>query len=252
MKSKKRHEMETNELATSLMRLYEQAQTHQQAILFGAIGVAVVLGAIVVYPWLRSSKETSVQTAFAVAQGSADPDSVRDFLLKFPDAPQTALARVTLADRLLAEVVRGLRVATGEDPKAKAARCLAEARELYGDVAAKSPELAPVAQVGLALIDIQEGGIDKGTAALHEVVTKWPDTIASAMAKTHLEALAGYKPVEFSNQPLEEKKPPAAKSGEPKEDETKAPPVKTPEIVAPASKAKDTKPDTPPTPKPKG
>jgi hypothetical protein len=252
MKSKKRHEMETNELAASLMRLYEQAQTHQRAILGVAIVVVVILGLIVVYPMVRSSKQGSVQAAFATAEGSVDADAVRDFIAKYPDAPQAPLARLTLADRLLAEVVRGLKVATGEDPKAKAARFLAEAKDLYNEAAAKSPTLAPVAKVGLALIDIQEGGIDKGTAELQEVVAKWPDSLASAMAKTHLEALAGYKPVPFSNEPLEETKEPAAKSGEPKEGQIKTPPAKAPEMTGPEPKAKEKKPDTPPPAKPKG
>ena len=251
MKSKKRHEMETNELAASLMRLFEQTKTHQRPILYGAIGVLVIVGVLIVYPTMRTNKETSVQAAFATAEGSGEVDAMRDFIAKYPDAPQAALARLTAADRLVGEVVRGLKVAAGEDAKAKAARQLSEAKELYTE-AAKSPEVESLVKVGLALIDVQEGAVDKGQAELQEVATKYPDSLASARAKVHLEALAGYKPVQFSNEPLEEKKEPAAKPGEPKEGETKAGPAKAPELTGPEPKAKEKKPDAPPPAKPKG
>ena len=82
---------------------------------------------------------------------------------------------------------------------------------------------------------IQEGDLDKGLAALKEVTEKWPQELGAQKAKANLEALAGYKPVEFSNEPLEEPKPPETKPAEVKPVETA--PAEAPK-PAPAAKDK--------------
>jgi predicted Zn-dependent protease len=97
----------------------------------------------------------------------------------------------------------------GEDSKAKAVSLIAEAKELYGQVAQSSPALEPLARVGLALATIQEGDLDKGRAALEEVTKKWPQSIGAEKARVNIEALAGYKPAQFSNEALDEPKPEA-------------------------------------------
>lgn len=227
MKSQRRHELQTNELADSIGHLIERAKAHARPLAYGGVFVVAVIVLLVVYPMVKRGEQGGVAAQFAGALYSGDVNMMRDFVMDFPDAKQAPLARLTLADRLLGQAVRGVDVGEGgEDAKAKAARYLAEAKELYNGVAKAFPEHEGLARVGLALVTIQEGDIAQGTAVLDGIGKTWPNSAAAAKAKVHLQALAGYKPVEFSNAPLEEEKPPEVKEGEggpdqPKPDDAK-------------------------------
>jgi hypothetical protein len=218
MKSTRKHELQTNELADALAHLFERAKPHAQVIGYGVLAVLVLILIVVVLPTFRSSAagRNPAADAFAEAQASGQIQPVRDFLKDYPEAPQVPAARLLLADRDLAEVVRGIRAAPGEDVKAKAASLLAEAKDLYTQVAASSsPVMEPLARAGLAMTTIQEGDVEKGRAALQTVLERWPNTIGAEKAKANIAALASYKPVEFSSEPVEEEKPPAAATGAP-------------------------------------
>jgi outer membrane biosynthesis protein TonB len=95
-----------------------------------------------------------------------------------------------------------------------------------------------MARAGLALVAIQEGDLDKGLAALKEVTEKWPGSLGAVKAKATLESLAGYKPIEFSNEPLEEPKPPEEKPAETKPPEAKVPETPKPPEAKPAEAPK--------------
>lgn len=231
MKSKHKHELKTNELADALERLIEWSKPHARMITYGAVAVLALIIVLIVWPAIRGSaaQRNPAAEAFAEALDSGQVQAIRDFLTDHPKAEQATVAKMLLADRLLAEVVRGVQAGPGEDPKAKAAKLLADAKDLYAQIAQQAPDQEPMARTGLALAMIQEGDLDKGLAALKEVTEKWPQTLGAQKAKANLESLAGYKPVEFSNEPLEEPKPPEEKPAE-----TKAPDAKAPETPNPA------------------
>ena len=238
MKSKHKHELKTNELADALERLIEWSKPHARMISYGAVVVLALIIVLIIWPAIRGSaaQRNPAAEAFAEALDSGQVQAVRDFVADYPKAEQAAAAKLLLADRLLAEVVRGVQAGPGEDPKARAAKLLADAKDIYAQVAQQAPDQEPMARTGLALAMIQEGDLDKGLAALKEVTEKWPQELGAQKAKANLEALAGYKPVEFSNEPLEEPKPPAeAKPPEVKPAE--AAPAEAPK-PAPATEAK--------------
>ncbi|MBM4019521.1 MAG: hypothetical protein FJ288_14585 [Planctomycetes bacterium] len=217
MKSKHRHELRTNELADAIGRAIEWGRPHGRVIGYAAAGVLVLVVVLVVLPAIRGSAAARNPSAeaFQEARLSGQVQPLRNFLVDFPKAEQAPAAGLLLAGRLVDEVVRGLSAAGGEDSQTKAAKLLAEAKDLYTQ-AALSPALEPLAQTGLALVTVQEGDLDKGRAALQEVITKWPQSLGAEKARASLEALAGYKPVVFSSEPLEEPKPPEAKPAEAK------------------------------------
>ena len=228
MKSTRKHELQTNELADWLGRQIEFAKPHARTIAYGAAAVIVIGAGLVYYLSTHGSAQEAAAAAFNNAQGKGDIQALRDFVRENPDAVQVTAAKLLLAERLLSEVVGGIKAAPGEDAKAKAASLLAEARDLDEQVAKSSEKFEPMARVGLALVTVQEGNVEKGTAALQEVVQKWPQSIAAAQAKSHLEMLSGYKPVVFSNEPLEKEKPEAKTAEAPKGPEAK-PESKPPE-----------------------
>jgi hypothetical protein len=236
MKSKHKHELQTNELADAIGRLVEWSKPRARLLSYGAAAVLALVIVLVVWPAIRGSAaaRNPAGEAFTEALDSGQVQAVRDFLSDYPKAEQVTAARLLLADRLLAEVVRGPQGAPGEGSKARAAKFLAEAKDFYTQVAQQAPDCEPMARAGLALVAIQEGDLDKGLAALKEVTEKWPESLGAVKARATLESLAGYKPIEFSNEPLEEPKPPEEKPAE-----TKPPEAKPAEAPNPAPPAKD-------------
>jgi hypothetical protein len=236
MKSTRRHELQTNELADSLGRLIEKARPHGRAIAYAGVAVLAAVILLVVVSLMQSGKADVAASAFNVAMSAADAQAMRDFLRDYGATAKAPAARLLLADRIIDDVVAGnVPVAEGADPKAKARALLDEARDLYAQAAAGDAELKPLADVGLALVTVQEGDVAKGREALEAVVKAHPLSIAAAKAQAHVEALAGYKPVEFSTEPLEAPKPPADAPAPPAAPAAETP--KTPEAEKPAAPA---------------
>jgi len=252
MKSQRKHELRSNELADVIDRVVERAKPHARTIGYAATAAVALVVILLVLPAIlgRAAPEQSAAGAYAAAQASGEAEPLREFLLAYPKSPAVPAARLLLADRELEEVVRGVEVPKGEDAKAKAKAdaLLADAKDQYTQVAESAATLEPLARVGLALVTIQEGDVEKGRAALREVTTMWPGSAGAEKARVHFDSLTGYKPVEFTNEPLEppeeqkievkpaEQKPGAAKAAEVKPGEPKPAEMPSAPKAAPAPK----------------
>jgi hypothetical protein len=240
MKSTRKHELQTNELADAIWRLVEAARPHLRLIVYVAAAVLLLVFVFVILPHIRGGGAEGLSAyAFRDAQQRGEAQGLRDFLKDFPQAPEGPAALLLLADRLVAEVVRGTRDVVGPEGKAKAAGLLAEARELYEQAGKSLQALDPLVQVDLAMLTVQAGDVEKGVAALQEIGKKWPDSVAAGKAKAHIEELAGYKPMKFSDEPLEEEKKPETKAGAPTEGAAKEPPPAKAETKPPETKASE-------------
>jgi len=196
MKSRRRHELRTNELADALGRLIQRLRPHGRTVAVGAALVVVLLAVLVAVPVMRSRAADRAAEAFSLAVRAGTTDALRLYLERFADAPQASTARLLLADRLLWEASG----AEGDEREKKRA----EAEALYSDLAQAGGPLEPMGRVGLALVTLDGGRLDEGRKALEAVVQRWPQSVAATLARAHLEALAGYEPVAFSDEPLEE------------------------------------------------
>jgi len=246
MKSKRKHELQTNELADWIGGVILRLKPHGRILGWGALVVLLAAFVFFVLPKIQrgSGAEAVSAAVFNRAQRSFEAEPLREFLRTYSDSPQAPTARLMLADRVLRESAGGVAAGEGADPQAKREKQLAEARDLYTKVAETDDVRRPMARVGLALVLLEEGRLDEGRAALEEVRKAWPQSVAAAKAKAHLEALAGYEPIAFSDEPLEKPEKPkepgegggAAKPGEPKAPETGPPaepkPGRTPEPKA--------------------
>jgi len=206
MKSKRRHELKTNELADWIGRQIARVKPHGRLLGYVAAALAAFLFLFVVLPAIRGehSEETGALVSFNLARASMGTEPLHEFLSVYPEAVPAPTARLMLADRLLYEVASGIAPAEDEEQEARRARLLAEVRGLYARVAEAGGIQEPMARTGLALVAIQEGDLDDGRAALEEVCEKWPRSVAVVRAKAHLEAIAGYEPVAFPQEPIEE------------------------------------------------
>jgi len=226
MKSKRKHDLQTNELADWIGRVILRLKPHGRIVGWGALVVLVAAFVFFVLPKIQrgSGAEAVSAAAFNRAQRSFEAEPLREFLRTYPDSPQTPTARLMLADRVLRESAAGGVGGESADPQAKREKQLAEARDHYTKVAETDDVRRPMARVGLALVLLEEGRLDEGRAALEDVRKEWPQSVAAAKAKAHLEALAGYEPMAFSDEPLEKSEKPkepgesggSAKRGEPK------------------------------------
>jgi hypothetical protein len=240
MKSTRKHELQTNEWADALGRFIEVAQPHARTI--GYIVGAVVVGVLVVTILLSrpgAAVGLSAEVFFS-AQQRGDTQALRDFLKDYPQAAEVPAAKVLLADRIVSDVVRGTGDAAGPEGRAKAPGLLAEAKELNEQAGKASTVLEPLAQVGLALITVQQGDVAKGVEVLNEVVKKWPQSIAADKARAHVEELAAYKPLKFSDEPLEEEKNLEPKAGGTPEGGGKESPAPKAEAKPPEAKPAET------------
>jgi len=226
MKSQRRHDLQTNELADALGRLGQRLRPHARTVVVIA-GLAVILVVVLIWlPLMQRRAAAEAAYAFDAAVRSGGAEALRSFLAGYPEAEQKVAARLLLADRLLQDVANG-RVEADE-----ADATLDEAKTFYTQVAEASDALKPMARTGLALVMLQRGDLEAGRKALEQVAEDWPQSVAAARAEVHLEALAGYEPVAFSDEPLE--KPPAPE-GPPASAEEAAPAIPTPEAAAPAA-----------------
>ena len=231
MKSTRRHELETNVLADSLGRWITRAKPHGRLIGWVAALVVLLVVVFLVVPAFRGgpSGEEVIAASFAAAMATQTDEALRGFLQDFPDARQVPAARIALADRLFGEAVRRTDADGRPIPSGEADARLAEARQLYREVAEKRGRNEPLARMKLGLVLVQEGGLEKGRAALEEVAKTWPDTAAAVVAGLHLDGLKGYRPVTFSAEPLESDEPDEAEGAG--DDQT--PSASTPEQAQP-------------------
>jgi len=233
MKSKRKHELQTNELADWIGRVILRLKPHARILGWGALVVLLAAFVFFVLPKIQRGYGAEAVSAavFDRAQRSFEAEPLREFLRTYSDSPQAPTARLMLADLVLRESAAGGVGGESADPQTKREKQLAEARDLYAKVAETDDVRRPMARVGLALVLLEEGRLDEGRAALEEVRKAWPQSVAAAKAQAHLEALAGYEPSAFSDEPLEKPEKPkepgeggeAAEPGEPKAPETKPP-----------------------------
>jgi hypothetical protein len=197
MKSTRKHDLQTNELADFIGRAFQDAKPHANVIGYAALGLAILVLAfiLIVLPLISGGeKDSGSSGALAKAVSGKTSEAMRAFLATYSDSPQAPVARMLLGQRLLSEAVR-----TGSVETVKAN--LKDAREAFETVVRTSPDLEPMAKVGLALVTVQEGNMKDGLAALESVVKQYPDSIAAVKAKETMDRLKDYKHVDFSSDP---------------------------------------------------
>ena len=238
MTSRRRPERHPHDLPEALAHLVERVRPHARTVAVIA-GVAIIGVVVLVWlPIMRSRAAANAAYAFNAAVRAGGPEALRTFLDGYPDADQGSTARLLLADRLLRTV------AAGHVEPDDAEATLDEAEAFYTQVAKASKDLEPMARTGLALVTLQRGDLDEGRKALEQVTDEWPQSVAAARAKAHLEVLAEEAPPESG----EEVVPAAPAVGSPAE----APAEVPAEEAVPATPAEVPAEETEESPKPVG
>ncbi|MDK1030951.1 MAG: hypothetical protein QGD94_02995 [Planctomycetia bacterium] len=223
MKSDRKHDLQTNDLAESISNFILRIKPYSRYIL----ALAVLVAAIML--WQYMTYQTRVQAGelalmrFYHATSAEGAAALEDFVEDFPDSPQRPLAMLLLANRLFHAAVIG----PGEDAKRPPAEeQLAKAEKLYREIAGRYPDHAPLANYGLAMVSAQRGKMEEAKEQLSALTKAHRGEIVGDMAMEEKIRLAGLQPVEFATEKKPEQKeiPDKEKTTEPetkKEDKEK-------------------------------
>jgi predicted negative regulator of RcsB-dependent stress response len=193
MKSKRRHELQTNELADQLGHWIERVRPHLPTMALVIVGVVVLLSG---WYYVASSKEYQMAQAWrAYLYAGTNPqgDIVQEFQTvadDFPESPAGLWAGLMAADVEAGQAVRLL-----FQEKATAETNLGRAIDTYQKVLASEivknqPMVERRAQFGLACALEALGDLDEATEH-YEVVAKMDDAPALAeAAQQRLDRLA--------------------------------------------------------------
>lgn len=187
MKTERRHELQTNELADWIGHQFEHVKPHGKTILAASIlGTAVVCVAFI----LLKDRETARESAwieFNVAYGARDSAALAEVANRHPGTQVALLARQAQADLDLGRGISSL-YSNRDD----ALFALSDARRAYTEVIAGSmsfPEIQRHALFGMAQAQEASSNLDEAKNYYEQVATRYPDSSMGREAEARLDAL---------------------------------------------------------------
>jgi hypothetical protein len=210
MKPKRKEELQSDELADGLMRLFQRLRPYMRHVLI----VAAAVAAILLWQWAgyrnRTTAGEQVAMEFFRAAETPGVSAMEDFIERNPKARQRPLAMLMAANRLLRAAVAGF----DEGDKGPTAKeQLAKAEKLYRLLAKGGPPHAGLAKYGLALVSAQRGDMASAKQQLDVLMKEYRGKLVGEAAVSEKSRLTGIEKVEFAP---EEKTEPKNKNVEPK------------------------------------
>jgi predicted negative regulator of RcsB-dependent stress response len=194
MKSERRHELQTNDLAGWLGDVYQRIRPYLNAILGGGVLVVVV---VVTYVWWSRQTTTqaseSWQTVFN-AMNANDFATLEKLVDQNQGTPFAQWVTVAIADLNFNDGSRSLFI-----DKTEATAKLSKAVEQYNAVLkqTKTPMLLERATFGLARTLESQGKLEEARQAYQQVQEKWPEGAYAKAAESRFADLAQVNTQEF-------------------------------------------------------
>ncbi|HUY88091.1 MAG TPA: tetratricopeptide repeat protein [Pirellulales bacterium] len=184
MKTERRHELATNDLADWIGDKLEELKPYSTAI-WATVLAAIVLVFAAIY-WSRKSEAKLEQgwDQYFQARTQETVDELRDLADANPKSPAGLWARATLGDRRLSEGVNLL-----FEDRAEGQQALTDAVEAYEYVLQNAPSgslLAERATFGLGEAFESQNELDQARAQYEALQSKWPGGAFSAEAERRL------------------------------------------------------------------
>jgi hypothetical protein len=187
MKTERRHELQTNELADWIGHQFEHVKPHGKTILAASIlGTAVVCVAFVLFKDRESARE-SAWIEFNVAYSARDSAALAEVANRHPGTQVALLARQAQADLDLGRGISSLY--TNRDD---ALFALSDARRAYTEVIAGSlsyPDIQRHALFGLAQAHEASSNLDEAKDYYQQVASRYSDSAMGREAEARLDAL---------------------------------------------------------------
>ncbi len=184
MKTERRHELQTNDLADWMGEKIEDLKPYSTAIWGTVLAVLAVIVALVY--WSRKSEAQLERTwdSYFNARNEPTPEGLKTVAEAHPKTPAGLWSRLTLADVQLSKGVNAL-----FEDRTEGQEALKEAVEAYEYVIANAPRdslLAERATFGLGEALESQNELDKARAQYEAVEANWPDGAFSTQAKQRL------------------------------------------------------------------
>jgi hypothetical protein len=192
MKTKRRHELETNQLADWLGGMVERVRPRANLILTVVVVVLVVLLAGNFLVRRTRSRGQAAWTALVTANTPTELAAVGD---DYPDSPAGKWGLLRSGDLELAMGMR--RLLTNREEALVNLRAAQRTYERLVNGAADSPLVEQRAGMGLAKTLEALGEIQAATEAYQAILDRYPDGLFADEAKDRLEALKDPKIAEF-------------------------------------------------------
>ncbi|MGD0896497.1 MAG: hypothetical protein ABR915_01595 [Thermoguttaceae bacterium] len=210
MKSKRRHELQTNVLADWLGDMLERIRPFQNAILGTVILLAIAI--IGIMWWHNRSIAQAGEAWAAVPLGADAPQPYEQVEMRFPKTPAGEWSGILAADQYL--FIGSYQLFHN---KAAAAEALNKALEVYQNILkeATSPMAQERACFGLARTLECMNRLDEAVVRYQQVVGNWPKGMFATAAQDRLDDLAKMSTKEFYDRFARfNPKPPAPKESE--------------------------------------
>lgn len=194
MKTERRHELETNELAEWLAVTIERVRPYSRAILAGVIAVAVLLVGMGIVRQRRAAQRTEAWNAFFTAVNTMQTDPLSEVMAQYAGSEVGLWAQLRLADLQLSE---GTDLLFTNRPAALDE--LRSAEENYTGVrdGADNPEVRERALMGLARTLEALNRLDDARAAYRQVTEEYPEGLFAPTAARRLADLERQGTKEF-------------------------------------------------------
>lgn len=213
MKSERRHELETNELADWLGHATERVQPYLKTILAGVLVAVLVLAGRALMAGNSQKQRDESWTALFGSMKLRDPDAVRDVAKLYPRTTAAPWAYQTAGDLGLEKGANQLLM----DREAGKKFLLAAADDYQSAFrSAKDDMLRQKALLGLAQVHEALGDVAKAKEQYQKIATTWPNEPVAELANRRGE-FAGRKDTAdflawFATQKIEPN-PPANQAG---------------------------------------
>ena len=211
MKTERRHELQTNDLATWLGEAIKTTEKYSRAIMATIVAAIVLIGLYFYQSRQSAAREAKVWNAYFRAFDVGGPKEMEEIAVKQGDTLAGRWARLSLADTQLAQGASQL-----FDNKATAIESLQKAADNYSQLkqTAREPGVLELATLGLARTYEAQGKLEPARSEYKLFLSKYPSSAFAELAQGRLTDLERKSTKEFYDWfALQEKKSPVL--GEP-------------------------------------
>ncbi len=211
MKTERRHELQTNVLASKLAHWTEAARPYGRAMLAGILALIV---AIIVWGYVATQNKRQVAEGwndYFMAVGARDDQRLQDVAEQFSGTVVADFARLTLADWELDSGTNRLLT-----DRTLAREQLRDAAERYSAllISGSSETIKERATYGLARAYEAAGDLEKARSEYRALAQKWPDSPFAATSEARAKDLEELPTKQFYDW-IAKYEPPKALSREP-------------------------------------
>lgn len=186
MKTERRHELETNDLADWLGQSIERTRPYFTAITAGVVAVVVIVGAVAVLRYRSQVRQSEGWDRYQGAMLSGDSAALEGVANEFSGTPVGVWARLQIAD---AHLINGTSALFTDREQARSELLKAVDAFKAARDETRTPLLAQRAWFGLARAHESLDELDRAREAYQAIIDRWPESALAEASKSRLDDL---------------------------------------------------------------